>query len=1058
MATESLVCRTKAVFVVVAGSVAAGALWSACNRPQRSDAISAANGGAVTAALSSATSVVASTDVTLQVFTNSCGANQVQNVFQVINNGTTAVPLSSIQIKFWPDDTSGRRVVPEVSYGGCVSNAGNPSCVHQVSGVTAASTSFPSCGSSPAQQANWEITISNSDNTLLLPGATWSNVQSQVHLANFGNFAPGTADWYSSCVSSSNGGYVNTGTFALYQSGQLVRTSTGVPPACRAPTGSQTTTGNVPPAVANAPLVGSLPGTTELSLSISLQLQLNGAPGSGVPPITTFIDQLSNPNLSSRPAPLTPAGFAAAYGPSAADYNNLINFVTANGLTVDRTFTGRNMLMVSGSAAAVESAFFVTLNVYQRDDGTTFFAPANDPSFNPGSFVTSIPIIDISGLDDFAVASSGGGGTSSVTCNQSPIGVQNAFYGSDFVNAYFPGCASLLGQGGKQTIALVELDSYLASDITAFVQGTLLGEPGLSAPSNLGNVVQEVAPSGTQIPFSTVTFPPNGGSGKDNVEVALDMSMVLDVAPQANLIVYERNPNPKGKKPVPFHSLLAQIADEHRAQVISSSWFWQFSTNSEQLAVQNVFYQYACQSQTFFEASMDKGAYIPASPYKSSVPTPLPNVPEPHMDSVYMTVVGGTELTTSAGAYSFETTWNDTSFPREVTRTVNGVSQTTFKNSVTGGGFCTGTSPSAPGVTPLTALPIPSWQVGVNSSNIEVTNNPLNARMIPDVSLVATDFGIVIDGGSFCAIGTSGAAPLWAGFTALINEANGVGSPSSAAPIGFLNPTLYQVASAGTTNFNDIADGSNDDWFDDGQLVEGVNDGAGPPSPPTQKIVSGPPPSVITFTSLPGAPPAGTSEARGLYHAFGGYDLATGLGTPTCGFLAAVAPSLNPTPQPRPVVITYEQIGACTLYADALASGASASSGPGRAYVFFGIRSITNNGSTPFTVQLSNMFVPTVPTASFAALIGSDLEESVYKAGAEPASEVVNAGVTFAVNGVVGISTLPTTSDTTVASFFLNYSLNPFDASATDPQVVFIKSNASTTSFPITGDCGSLIF
>src|SRR5262249_28257213 len=149
----------------------------------------------VISALSRATPVAASTGLTLQVLTNSCGANQVQNFFQVTNNGTTAVPLSAIQIKFWPDDTSGQRVVPQVFYGGCVSNAGTPSCVHQVSGVTAApATSFSACGPGPQQQANWEITVSNTDNALLLPGATWSNLQSQVHLANFGNFSPGTAD------------------------------------------------------------------------------------------------------------------------------------------------------------------------------------------------------------------------------------------------------------------------------------------------------------------------------------------------------------------------------------------------------------------------------------------------------------------------------------------------------------------------------------------------------------------------------------------------------------------------------------------------------------------------------------------------------------------------------------------------------------------------------------------------------------------------------------------------------------------------------------------------
>ena len=105
--------------------------------------------------------------------------------------------------------------------------------------MTAAPTSFSACGPGPQQQANWEITVSNSDKASLAPGATWSNLQSQVHLANFGNFSPGTADWYSSCVSGSNGTYVNAGTFALYVSGQLAedldRRPPGVPRAKRDP-------------------------------------------------------------------------------------------------------------------------------------------------------------------------------------------------------------------------------------------------------------------------------------------------------------------------------------------------------------------------------------------------------------------------------------------------------------------------------------------------------------------------------------------------------------------------------------------------------------------------------------------------------------------------------------------------------------------------------------------------------------------------------------------------------------------------------------------------------
>src|SRR5262249_37183846 len=162
-----------------------------------------------------------------------------------------------------------------------------------------------------------------------------------------------------------------------------------------------------------------------------------------------------------------------------------------------------------------------------------------------------------------------------------------------------------------------------------------------------------------------------------------------------------------------------QIADDDVAQTISSSWLWGFSTNNEQLSVQSIFYQYAAQSQSFFEAAGDLGAFIPSSPYGSGFASPLPNVPEPAMDSPYMTGGGGPELTTTGtagalGSYSSETAWNDTSIARTVTSTVGGVLTTVPQNSVTAGGFCTGTSPNGTGGSPLSALPIPSWQAGVN--------------------------------------------------------------------------------------------------------------------------------------------------------------------------------------------------------------------------------------------------------------------------------------------------------------------------------------------------------
>jgi hypothetical protein len=83
-------------------------------------------------------------------------------------------------------------------------------------------------------------------------------------------------------------------------------------------------------------------------------------------------------------------------------------------------------------------------------------------------------------------------------------------------------------------------------------------------------------------------------------------------------------------------------------------------------------------------------------------------------------------------------------------------------------------------------------------------------RNFPDVAMVAENFVVVADNGSTVTEdwGTSFAAPLWAGFMALVNqEAAAHGQP----PVGFLNPALYAIGqSADYTNcFHDITVGNN---------------------------------------------------------------------------------------------------------------------------------------------------------------------------------------------------------------------------------------------------------
>ncbi len=275
------------------------------------------------------------------------------------------------------------------------------------------------------------------------------------------------------------------------------------------------------------------------------------------------------------------------------------------------------------------------------------------------------------------------------------------------------------------------------------------------------------------------TIPSSGSS-----EVSLDIEMVQAMAPGISTIyVYEG--------PSIWVDMLSRMANDNLSKQFSCSW----AGGPPDAAAEVIFQQMAAQGQSFFCASGDFNAQVGEFLF----PEESPNI----------TLVGGTTLTTSGpgGAYVSETVWN------------------------WGGG--TG---SNGGIS--TNFGIPSWQRGIDmTANLGSTT----MRNVPDVALTADDVYFTYNNGSTgWTGGTSCAAPLWAGFMALVNQQ---AAASSLPPVGFLNPAIYSLG----PNFHDITTGNN---FS--------------PASPTKF------PAVV------------------------GYDLCTGLGTPSnalIGALLGVAPS-----------------------------------------------------------------------------------------------------------------------------------------------------------------------
>src|SRR6185437_7364113 len=77
-------------------------------------------------------------------------------------------------------------------------------------------------------------------------------------------------------------------------------------------------------------------------------------------------------------------------------YSQLHDFAVGAGLEIGATYSNNLVLDVRGTAGAIERAFFTNLNYYLRPDGTTFYAPDQEPSAN-----LAAPLLRIDGLENY---------------------------------------------------------------------------------------------------------------------------------------------------------------------------------------------------------------------------------------------------------------------------------------------------------------------------------------------------------------------------------------------------------------------------------------------------------------------------------------------------------------------------------------------------------------------------------------------------------------------------------------------------------------------------------
>jgi kumamolisin len=441
---------------------------------------------------------------------------------------------------------------------------------------------------------------------------------------------------------------------------------------------------------------------------------------------------------------LTPAEFTERFGPTQHDYDAVRQYLQGHGLAVVGGSRDGMEVQVRGPVSAIETAFHVNLLAYQHPtENRVFFAPDREPTVD-----LPFALWHVSGLDNYSIPH--------------PLYVKK----SDYAKAHgiSPDEVVTHASTGSGPSA-----SFLGSDMrAAYYGGTALTGSG----QNLGlleyygtdladlTTYYKNAKQTNKVPITLLSTDGTStscveSSGCDDTEQTLDMTQALGMAPGlASLVVYIGSTDTAIISAMTTHSPLPTT--------IGCSWGW---TPADPKTLDPYFEKMSAQGQNFFVASGDDSAWT-----KNGDAEAWP------ADDANIVAVGGTDLTTAsaAGPWKSETAW-----------------------AYSGGGI----SPDK--------IAIPAWQQlpgVINSSNKGSTKY----RNGPDVAANANFTFYVCADQSGCTAneygGTSFAAPMWAGYIALVNQQLVAdGYPT----IGFLNPDLYAfgVSSSYGTDFHDITKG-----------------------------------------------------------------------------------------------------------------------------------------------------------------------------------------------------------------------------------------------------------
>src|SRR5580704_7682316 len=599
---------------------------------------------------------------------------------------------------------------------------------------------------------------------------------------------------------------------------------------------------------------------------------------------------------------LTPEQFGAQFGPADADIQAVTDWLTRQGFSIGKIYSGKTVIEFSGTAGQVQRAFGTTIHNYQVN-GKTYSANASDPQIPSALAPVVTGIVSLHNFSrDFYARRFGtlrrGGGRSVVehlTTFPNPFGPGN-FYGlgpGDFAKIYGvpatcgAGTPATACNGTGQTIAIVGETNFRVADVQQF-RSTF----GLPANFDATNIVYDGEDPGIT-------------STDEEGEALLDTQWSGGIAAGAT-VKNVLSASTSASQGVDLSALY--IVEHNLAAVMSESYGACESSlgSAENSFYNNLWQQASAQGITVAVSTGDSGSAGCDDPHQETLAIAGPAV-SGLASTPYNVAVGGTDFdeygnwtkywsstndaTTGASALGYipEIPWNQSCAQLGAVGCNINTTPPALQNIVAGGG--------GPSVT----YPKPIWQVGTAG----MPND--GKRDLPDISLFASP-GFNGTGYLYCQSdlqpypcaaqtsgtyfdlgiigGTSASAPAFAGIMALVNQSQAT-AQNPAPRQGNANYVLYELANKSGAScasatpvvtgcaLNDISKGSS-------ALPTGGT-GIGTISVPCKGGVVG---CSATLSTQIGVLDDPTKPGTLAWNAGAGYDRATGLGSLNVGNLA----------------------------------------------------------------------------------------------------------------------------------------------------------------------------